>query len=104
MFVISQDSCNVMHEIDGAYVRVSVVGCVSHTLCPLTEQFKLFVCHGVIHHVLEFFHVFPIAQDSQRYVVVVTSQGVLPSFGLTCIGFLDVFEAVNKFFVHVLEF
>jgi hypothetical protein len=45
VFVISQDSCNVMHEIDGAYVRVSVVGCVSHTLCPLTEQFKLFVCH-----------------------------------------------------------
>ena len=39
-----------MHEIDGAYVRVSIVGCVSHTVCPLTEQFELFVCH----HVLEF--------------------------------------------------
>jgi hypothetical protein len=28
----------------------------------------------------------------------------LPRFGFTCIGFLDVFEAVNNFFVHVLEF
>ena len=100
MVVISQDSCNIMHEIDGAYVRVSVVGCVSHTLCPLTEQFKLFVCH----HVLEFFRVFPVTQDSQRYVVVVTSHGVLPRFHFACIGFLDVFEAVNNCFVHVLEF
>ena len=104
MFVISQDSCNVMHEIEGAYVRVCVVGFASHTVCPLTEQFKLFVCHGVIHHSLEFFRVFPVTQDGEGYVVVVTSHGVLPRFHFTRIGFLDVFEAVNNCFVHVLEF
>ena len=45
MFVISQDSCNVMHEIDGADMCVSVVRCVCHTLCPLTEDFELLMCH-----------------------------------------------------------
>ena len=100
MFVISQDSCNVMHEIDGAYVRVCVVGFVSHTPCPLTEDFKLFVCH----HSLEFFRVLPVTQYGERYVVVVTSHRVFPRLHFTCIGLLDVFEAVNNCFVHVLEF
>ena len=52
---------------------------------------------------LEFFHVFPVTQDGEGYVVVVTSHGVFPRFDFTCIGFLDVFEAVNNCFVHVLE-
>ena len=98
MFVISQDASDVMHEIDGAYVRVSFVGFVSHAVCPLTEDFELFGCHS-----LEFFYVVKVTHDFDWYVVVVTSHGVLPRFHFTCIGFLDVFETVNNCFVHVLE-
>ena len=45
MFVISQDSKDVVYDILWADVRVCVVGCVSHTLRPLAEDFELFVAH-----------------------------------------------------------
>ena len=53
---------------------------------------------------LEFFRVLPVTQDYHRYVVVGVGSWVTPRFHFTCIGFLDVFEAVNNCFVHVLEF
>ena len=96
-----------MHEIDGADMCVSVVRCVCHAVCPLTEDFELFVCHSVIHHVLELFRVIcivPIADYLDRYVVQLCGHWVLPEFHFTCIYFVNVYEAVNNFFVHVLEF
>ena len=101
-----------MHEINGAYVRVSVVGCVSHTLCPLTEQFKLFVCHRVVHHVLIFafaiafdlLNVVPIAVYLNRECVVRIGHGVYPRFHFTCKGFFYVLKSVADVLFHVLEF
>ena len=86
-----------MRSTERMFVSVSLAVLATRS----AQSRKISNCSYVI--VLEFFHVFPVAQDGERYVVVVTSRGVLPRFGFTCIGFLDVFEAVNKFFVHVLE-
>lgn len=87
-----------MHEIDGAYVRVSVVGCVSHTLCPLTEDFELFVCH-----VLEFFRVLPVTLNGDGYVIVRIGHGVYPSFVFACICLFDILKPVDDVLFHVLE-
>jgi hypothetical protein len=54
--------------------------------------------------VVEVHCIVEVTHDFDRYVVVVTSHGVLPRFGFTCIGFLAVYEAVKNCFVHVLEF
>ena len=45
----------------------------------------------------------PIAGDFDRYVVQLCGHWVLPEFHLTCIYFVNVYEAVNNCFVHVLE-
>ena len=87
-----------MRSTERMFVSVSLAVLATRS----AQSRKISNCSYVI--VLEFFNVVKVTHDFDRYVVVVTSHGVLPRFDFTCIGFLDVLEAVNNCFVHVLEF
>ena len=98
MFVIDQDSCNVMQDIAGTDVCVSVVGSVSHALCPLTKDFELFGCH-----VSEFFSIVPVTDDADGHEVVCACHGIDPRLGFACIRLLDVLEPHDDFVFHCLQ-